>query len=143
MSNTYVTKLSACICLLLLVFYALACSEQNADAPNYDKVHPQTWSNPQFVNAEPFHGSQVVMQGTASCVKCHDIDGKGQRNIPGCFKCHFGPTGSQAPIGSGWLHGNNKRHEDFENQIDTCNQCHRLNRSYGNGPARCHDCHDD
>ena len=238
MSNTYVTKLSAYICLLMLVFFVLACSEQNADAPDYDKVHPQTWSNPQFINAEPFHGSEVVTQGTASCVKCHDIDGEGQKDIPGCFKCHFspdgskvpegsdwthgeeghmefeenqsvcnrcheversfgtgpgichnchgpgethvlgqawldskspqfhgpvpqdecanchdisqdcsqchfGPTGSKAPIGSGWLHGNNNEHEDYENQRATCNQCHTLNRSYGNGPARCHDCHDD
>ena len=237
MSNTYVTKLSAYICLLMLVFFVLACSEQNADAPDYDKVHPQTWSNPQFINAEPFHGSEVVTQGTASCVKCHDIDGEGQKDIPGCFKCHFSPdgskvpegsdwthgeeghmefeenqsvcnrcheversfgtgpgichnchgpgethvlgqawldsnspqfhgpvpqdecanchdisqdcsqchfgsTGSKAPIGSGWLHGNNDGHRDYENRIDTCNQCHTLDRSYGNGPASCHDCHE-
>jgi hypothetical protein len=60
-----------------------------------------------------------------------------------CFQCHFGQDGSKSPQGSGWNHGDNSEHEDYESYQDTCNLCHDLNRSYGNEPESCHDCHED
>ena len=83
-------------------------------------------------NSPQFHGRTSL----EDCSTCHNLSQK-------CFQCHFGPTGSKAPVRSGWDHGNNEDHEEYERYARTCNQCHTLNRSYGNGPANCHDCHDD
>ena len=90
----------------------------------------RSWLDP---NGAEFHGTPP--QTDLACDACH---------VPSvrCSQCHFGTTGSRTPAGSGWEHGNNDQHKTFESRIDTCNQCHTLNRSYGNGPASCHDCHE-
>ncbi len=81
-------------------------------------------------NSPLFHGNEP----TNSCSDCHELSTY-------CATCHFDETGSKAPIGSGWDHGNNDAHQDFEDDQSVCNQCHDLNRSYGNEPSVCHDCH--
>ncbi len=83
-------------------------------------------------NNPDFHGITAL----ADCGDCHDLAQK-------CFECHFGENGSKSPPGSGWTHGNNDAHKNQEFYQNTCNQCHNLNRSYGNDPIACHDCHDD
>ena len=83
-------------------------------------------------NSPDFHGATTL----ADCSNCHILSQK-------CSQCHFGEDGSQSPPGSGWTHGNNSEHENYESYEDTCNLCHNLNRSYGNDPASCHDCHGD
>jgi len=79
-----------------------------------------------------FHGSKP----TDNCSDCHEL------NLT-CNECHFGVSGSQAPLGSGWIHGLNDDHERYESDQSVCNRCHNLNRSYQNEPTSCHDCHDD
>jgi predicted CxxxxCH...CXXCH cytochrome family protein len=78
-----------------------------------------------------FHGASSLQ-----CSSCHDQTTK-------CATCHFGPTGSKAPQGSSWEHGTIPHdNETLESNQAVCNQCHTLNRSYGNGPISCHDCHE-
>lgn len=81
-------------------------------------------------NSPQFHGNET----TNSCSDCHEIS-------TFCATCHFDETGSKAPLGSAWEHGDNPDHRNFEDAQLTCNQCHNLNRSYGNEPSVCHDCH--
>ena len=81
-------------------------------------------------NSPDFHGTGVL----DTCSSCHDVSVK-------CWQCHFGSSGSRVPPGSSWTHGNNSAHADYVASQATCNQCHDLNRTYGNGPASCHDCH--
>ncbi len=83
-------------------------------------------------NSSQFHGDE----STDACSDCHELN-------TFCASCHFGATGSKAPIGSGWEHGNNLDHRNYEDDQSVCNQCHNLNRSYHNDPESCHDCHDD
>jgi hypothetical protein len=77
-----------------------------------------------------FHGSADL----TDCGSCHDLAAK-------CAECHFGTGGSKAPPSSGWTHGNNAAHQNFSAEQSVCNLCHALDRSYGYGPAACHDCH--
>ncbi|KPJ75355.1 MAG: hypothetical protein AMJ54_15185 [Deltaproteobacteria bacterium SG8_13] len=93
--------------------------------------HPlgQPWLDTKSV---AFHGSADL----TDCASCHYLDAT-------CSQCHFGPSGSKAPLGSGWNHGRNEEHRSFEAVRSICNQCHSLNRTYGNEPDTCHDCHDD
>ena len=125
---------------MVLLFLIMACSEKNADAPDYNKVHQEAWYNTQYLNEAPFHGTEVKTQGTDSCIKCHDIYGQGRENIPGCYKCHFGPDGSKVPGDSDWVHGL-ERHEEFSDDQSVCNSCHEVGRSFGTGPGICHNCH--
>lgn len=138
--NTYLVEIPIGISLLVLMFFTLACSEKNSEAPYYSKVHFQAWYNPQFVNTEQFHGTDVEAQGTASCIKCHDINEEGQKDIPGCFKCHFGTDGSKVPAESDWTHGF-EHHIEFQDNQTVCNYCHDFERYFGTGPDTCHDCH--
>jgi hypothetical protein len=101
----------------------------NCHGPGLNHVLGQAWLDK---NNLEFHGGTDL----SDCSDCHDLNVK-------CFQCHFGRSGSKAPLGSGWDHGNNEAHRDQEAYRSTCNQCHTLNRSYGNGPEACHDCHED
>jgi hypothetical protein len=69
-----------------------------------------------------------------TCSNCHEENDK-------CFQCQFDSSGSKASPGSGWSRGNNTQHATYVSSQATCNECHTLNRSYGNGPSNCHDCH--
>jgi hypothetical protein len=91
----------------------------------YGHVLGQPWLDPK--SAE-FHGDS-----TLTCSSCHDLKTE-------CSSCHFGETGSKAPTGSTWTHGTTP-HNKLSSSKAVCNQCHTLERSYGNGPAACHDCH--
>ena len=74
-----------------------------------------------------------------TCANCHDVDEK-------CSECHFGETGSKSPPGSSWVHdgdGDNEDHRSQEPYVITCNQCHKVSRSYSNGPPSCHNCHEE
>ena len=73
-----------------------------------------------------FHGSSEL-----SCSDCHDL-------VADCSECHFGALGDKSP--SEWVHGTDS-HEQLESGGPVCNTCHELNRSFGNGPDACHDCH--
>jgi len=128
------------VSLMVLSFLIMACSEKNADAPDYNKVHTEAWYNTQYLNEALFHGTEVKTQGTDSCIKCHNIYGEGRENIPGCYKCHFGPDGSKVPRDSIWVHGL-ERHEEFSDDESVCNNCHEVGRSFGTGPGICHNCH--
>jgi hypothetical protein len=92
-----------------------------------DHVLGQVWLDKK---SQLFHGDMSL----DSCSNCHKLSQT-------CSECHFGTTGSKTPPGSGWNHGNNEAHQDYADFAGTCNQCHNLNRSYGNAPAGCHDCH--
>ncbi len=140
MCSTSINKLVLSITLVVLMLFPLACSEKNTDAPDYNKVHTEDWYNPQYLSNTVFHGTEVKRQGTLSCSKCHEIYSEGQENIPGCFKCHFGPDGSREPVSSDWAHGL-ERHEAFPDDQAVCNSCHDVGRSFGTGPGICHDCH--
>jgi hypothetical protein len=91
--------------------------------------HPtgKTWLDPKSTQ---FHGDSSL-----TCSSCHNLN-------TDCGQCHFGSSGSKAPAGSGWNHGSNIQHHNFTADQDICNKCHSLNRSYGNPPASCHDCHE-
>ncbi len=128
------------ISLFALLVLVASCSERNPEAPLYNEVHPQSWFDPNLINTEDFHGTTVRGQGTVSCEKCHNVSGTGEKDIPGCFTCHFGPGGSKAPPGSGWSHGA-EEHSELEIYEITCNTCHDLQRSFNIGPSTCHDCH--
>ena len=81
-----------------------------------------------------FHGTADV----EACANCHDTEDK-------CNECHFGETGSKSPPGTGWVHsgdGDDESHREYESYITTCNQCHKISRTYANGPESCHNCHD-
>lgn len=86
-----------------------------------------------------YHGS-VAQTAIDSCRQCHGADLAGGASGVGCHGCHFGPTGSRSPSGSGWLHGLTA-HGTQSAQQAVCNQCHATDRLYGNPPAACHDCH--
>ena len=107
--------ISCPICCMFLVVSLLfgACSH-SVDDPWLDKTNPD------------FHGTSNLR-----CEICHDpsVD---------CSSCHFGASGDKSP--SEWVHGTNP-HEELEGSGPVCNSCHTLNRSYGNGPEACHDCH--
>jgi hypothetical protein len=73
-----------------------------------------------------FHGNSPL-----NCTECHDLSSK-------CSECHFGASGGKSP--SDWNHGT-VPHDQLASSETVCNKCHDLNRSYGNGPNSCHDCH--
>lgn len=77
-----------------------------------------------------FHGDSSL-----TCSECH-------ATATFCGTCHFGPSGSKVPQGSSWTHGSHS-HKSLSGYRAVCNKCHTLDRSYGNGPRACHDCHDD
>ena len=127
--------------MLIIAFLTFGCTNPYTDAPASGSVHTKSWNNPDSIGSIDFHGTKANQDGSESCQLCHGKDLNGSGDIQGCFDCHFGPNGSQTPSGSGWEHGNNDSHQDFEDVSNVCNQCHDLNRSYGNEPAACHDCH--
>ncbi len=86
-----------------------------------------------------FHGIDA-RNDLASCAQCHGDDYRGGTSGVGCYACHFSRSGSKVPSGSTWTHGTTP-HETLAGSATVCNQCHALNRRYGNGPASCHDCH--
>ncbi|HKI51129.1 MAG TPA: hypothetical protein VJ995_03570 [Geothermobacteraceae bacterium] len=100
--------------------------------------HPkgQAWLDP---NSATFHGD-AALADIDSCKQCHGADYLGGIAGRSCSECHFGPTGSRVPSGSGWAHGTIP-HNSLATSIAVCNACHDLNRSFGNGPSSCHDCH--
>jgi hypothetical protein len=103
------------------------CHDCHAEGANH--VLGQPWLDKK---SRLFHGAGSL----DDCSDCHDLSQK-------CSECHFGPNGSKAPPGTGWNHGNNDGHTRYSIHAAVCNQCHTLNRAYGNGPASCHDCHGD
>ena len=104
-------------------------------------THDAEWTNPQFKDTKDFHGTVVINRGsTTLCKACHGSDLKGLGEIPGCYKCHFGPEGSRSPSGSSWNHGM-AQHESLRPEEPMCNTCHELYRSNGLAPNTCHDCH--
>lgn len=123
-----------------LICGTMSCSEKNADAPFYNKVHSQTWLDPNFVNTELFHGFQTNTQTMERCMKCHEIYSDGNQYVPGCLKCHFDPYGSRVPAGADWTHGRDG-HEDFQENRTVCNKCHDVGRRFNAGPGICHNCH--
>lgn len=90
--------------------------------------HPlgEPWLNPA---SDLFHGDSAL-----TCANCHNLTTK-------CSTCHFGPTGSLSPSTS-WTHGFSG-HRSYQAYQTVCNRCHTLTRSFGLGPASCHDCHGD
>ncbi len=88
----------------------------------------QTWLDKNQTTT--FHGNSSL-----NCTSCHDLGVK-------CSLCHFGPNGDKVPSGVSWTHGNTPHDAQLlKDNEPVCNACHDLNRSYGNGPAACHDCH--
>jgi len=100
-------------------------------------THPtgQAWLDP---NSPTFHGTDPTVPD--GCAACHGTDFMGGTVGVSCYDCHFGPTGSRVPVGSSWTHGT-VPHDTLAANEAVCNACHDLNRSYGNGPGSCHDCH--
>ena len=78
-----------------------------------------------------FHGDQDLLD----CGNCHDLSSE-------CSQCHFDASGSKTPPASDWYHGSSEDHDGTSTYIAVCNQCHSLNRDYGNPPSSCHDCHE-
>ncbi len=101
------------------------CHDCHAIAP---ELHPLGKSFLDKKSTE-FHGKSTLV-----CSSCHDLKSK-------CSTCHFDATGSKSPPASSWTHGSTASHKQLSSSEAVCNTCHDLNRSYGNGPATCHDCH--
>jgi hypothetical protein len=101
------------ILTVMLSLYLSSCSHPTDDSW-LDKKSPR------------FHGKSLL-----NCDKCHDTENE-------CSQCHFGADGSKSP--SAWIHGTTP-HDQLSASEAVCNSCHEVNRSYGNGPAACHDCH--
>jgi len=101
------------IILLIVSLLCGACSHP-LDEPFLNKTSPK------------FHGNSSL-----NCAICHDL-------ILECSECHFGASGIKSP--SDWNHGT-VPHDQLASSETVCNKCHDLNRSYGNGPNSCHDCH--
>jgi hypothetical protein len=92
-------------------------------------AHPlgQPWLDKK---SSQFHGDSSL-----ACSNCHTV-------ASFCSTCHFGPSGSRVPPGSGWTHGQSG-HTRLGSFQTVCNACHNVNRRYGNRPTSCHDCHDN
>ena len=88
-----------------------------------------------------FHGIDAK-RNAAQCAACHGSDYLGGSSGISCYSCHFGPSGTMVPQGRSWIHGT-VPHGSLSSYVDVCNLCHGLDRTYGNGPSSCHDCHDD
>lgn len=101
------------IVCLIGVFFLASCSHPLED-PWLNKTSPD------------FHGNSSL-----NCTECHDLSNE-------CDECHFGASGSKST--PDWVHGTTP-HEQLGARGPVCNTCHDLNRSYGNGPGICHDCH--
>ena len=103
-----------------------ACHDCHGIASNH--VLGQPWLD---TKSAAFHGRADL----TDCASCHYLDAT-------CSQCHFGPGGSRIPPGTNWNHGNNSGHRDLEAYDSTCSMCHTVNRTYGNNPRDCHDCHE-
>lgn len=88
-----------------------------------------------------YHGD-AADQNLAACASCHGADYRGGSSGVSCYQCHFGPSGSRSPSGSGWNHATGS-HSSLQSQEAVCTACHTINRSYGLAPESCHDCHDN
>lgn len=90
-------------------------------------THPrgQPWLDKKSVE---FHGDSTIV-----CANCHTV-------ATYCSTCHFGAGGSRVPPGSGWTHAR-RNHDNYEAYQAVCNACHNVNRTYGNAPGTCHNCH--
>jgi len=101
--------------------------------------HPSnsTWMNSSNAG---YHGlaADTALE-RADCAICHGANFQGGSTLVGCFTCHFDETGARYP--AGLTHHNN--HQRMTAYVVTCNTCHFVNRSYGNPPNACHDCHGD
>jgi hypothetical protein len=101
-----------------------ACHDCHGSGINH--ITGQEWLD---TKSSQFHGNVPL----DDCSDCHNLSQK-------CYECHFGTTGNKSP--GSWIHGLNDGHENLSQYDLICNQCHDLDRSYSNGPASCHDCHD-
>ncbi len=126
--------------LFNIAFLTLSCTNPNTDAPSSGSVHTKSWNNPELLGSNDFHGTKTSQDGSDACRLCHGKHLNGSGDIPGCFDCHFGPDGSQAPSGSGWIHGQNP-HDAYESYQNVCNACHEIRRQFNLDPQPCHDCH--
>ena len=77
-----------------------------------------------------YHGDQPQQD----CSSCHNLSTE-------CNQCHFGSTGSKAPLGSSWPHGRKDNHNDQKKYNLVCDECHTLTKAYRNEPGNCHTCH--
>jgi DMSO/TMAO reductase YedYZ molybdopterin-dependent catalytic subunit len=93
------------------------------DLPPDTHLMGEPWLNK---TSPDFHGVSLL-----NCADCHDLSIR-------CYECHFGASGSKSP--PGWTHGT-VPHDYLTDSAPVCTTCHDLNRSYGNGPISCHDCH--
>ena len=119
------------------------CADPNTDAPDVNRAHPASWTNPIEKGTPAYHGTYVAVNTPDSCRQCHGPDLEGNGEISGCADvCHFGVAGQMSPAGSGWTHAVSP-HSDIKlvDRIDICNQCHSILRQYGLAPDTCHDCH--
>ena len=107
---------------------------ENGPAPCHD-CHGSGMSHPP--GRAWLDKTQTGYHGTSSqhCASCHDLEVK-------CIECHFGATGSKVPEGVDWQHGTTPHDQlGLTGPNAVCLRCHEVNRSYGNGPDACHDCH--
>lgn len=86
-----------------------------------------------------FHGIDALAD-LDQCTRCHGDDFLGGIADVSCSQCHFGPAGDRVPEGELWTHGTTP-HSELAAYVDVCNQCHDVNRGFGNDPTACHDCH--
>jgi hypothetical protein len=125
---------------LMMVLFINGCSDKNPDAPLFGNTHLLSWSDPQFMGTDKFHGDNVKTQGTSECATCHSSDLNGQEEVIGCRECHFTSDGSKVPVEAEWVHGQD-RHNEFEADSAVCNTCHTHERRFDADPEACHDCH--
>lgn len=108
------------------------------DCHSEGTAHPtgQAWLDKK---SSIFHGIDAA-QDLAQCAACHGGDYRGGTSGVSCFRCHFTAMGGRVPDGHSWSHGTTP-HEALTSFDSVCNQCHDVNRTYGNAPSSCHDCH--
>jgi len=122
--------------LLLPLLHLNGCGDPNKEAVFASHPIGQSWLDSGSAN---FHGDASEL-ATANCTECHGSDYLGGSSGVSCDNCHFGPNGDKVPSGSNWNHGDTP-HDSLSAEAATCNACHSILRSYGDGPNSCHDCH--
>ncbi|MBC8425812.1 hypothetical protein H8E07_17000 [bacterium] len=96
-------RLGAWLVLIVLTL-ASGCAER-AEEPGLE-IHPDGWNE---AGDAGFHGAVVRTATASSCDVCHDVDGEGDDEVPGCLECHAGVGGHPQPWSAATQHGGTVR----------------------------------
>ena len=98
-------------------------------------IHPVAWNQ---VDEADFHGAYVRERAIDTCTVCHEIDGTGTDDVPGCMNCHDGPGGHS----SGWVSPSAHGAEAATDAGLACTDCHGRELTGGWAAVSCFTCHE-